>query len=112
MGDLVRQWRDLRLLVSGPLSEKTVQDFKEAREGFPELSSATTYELTKIFVQDSVAGEFQALAEPFTGHNRSLLDVREALAAAAVQRIDWLTKLQNDLDSFPESPKIPRGGPT
>jgi hypothetical protein len=112
IGNLIERWRELHGPVSGPLSGKSTHDIQEARAGFPELSSWTADELMRIFVQDSVGAEFQALPMPPIGQDHSNLDVRRALAVAAQQRVDWLTKLQNELDSFPESPKIPWGGPT
>jgi hypothetical protein len=93
------------------MSEKGIEDLEEARALFPHLSSDTADKLRGIFVQDLIGAEFQALAMPFTGQNQPLLDVREALSAAATQRIDWLTRLQNDLHNFPESGRITAGGP-
>ena len=107
----VERWRELHGLVSGPMSDKAIEDLEEARARFGQLSTETAKMLMGIFVQDSVAGEFQRLTTPVTGENQPLLDARENLAVAATKRIDWLTKLQNDLDRFPESGRITVGGP-
>ncbi len=65
--------------------------------------------LTRIFDQRFVAAEFEALV-PFTGQDQALPEAREGLAAAVTERIEWLTKLQNDLDKFPESGRVTMGG--
>jgi hypothetical protein len=111
IGRLVDGWEELHHLVSGPLSGKSTQDIQEARELFPRLSDKTTAALTRIFESGSFAAQFQALPMPCIGGDESNRDVRKALAAAGTKRIDWLTKLQNDLDKFPESGRITVGGP-
>ena len=105
---LADSWHELHGLVWGPMFETAIQNLKEARARFPQLSIQTGEKLTRIFEQDSVGREFQALGMPCTDQNE--FDVREALAVAATQRIDWLTKLQNDLPTFPESGRIAVGG--
>jgi hypothetical protein len=106
MAGLAERWRGLHRLVSGGPTDKCIEDLEKARALFAELSSDTAVELRGIFDQDSKAAEFQALAAPFTGQGQSLLEARQALAAAAMERIDWLTKLQNDLGTFVESGPI------
>ena len=110
IGSLVEQWRNLHRLVSGPLSEKCIEDFEETHARFLELSSESAGKLRGIFVGNSMATEFQCLPMPSPVQNEPFLDDREALAVTALQRADWLTKLQEDLDSFPESGKITFGG--
>jgi hypothetical protein len=75
------------------------------------MSDETAKKLRGIFVQDSIGAELQALAMPFAGQNQPLLDVRAALAQAAMQRIDWLIELRNHLNNFPESGRVTVGGP-
>jgi hypothetical protein len=110
IGNLVDQWRNLHRLVSGPLSEKCIEDFEEARARFLELSSESAYKLGGIFMGDSIATEFQCLPMPSPVQNQPFLDDREVLAVAALQRAEWLTNLQEDLDRFPESGKITFAG--
>lgn len=108
---LIERWRELHGLVSGSVSEECIVDLEAARTGFPQLLSRTADKLRGIFEQDSVVVEFQALAIPFTAENQSVLDARDTLAAAAMQRIQWLVKLQDSLDKFSESGRITVGGP-
>ena len=56
---LVERWRQVYGLVSGPLSEKSIEDIEEARDCFPQLSSETADKLTKIFEQDSMQPSFK-----------------------------------------------------
>jgi hypothetical protein len=108
VGKLIDEWCDLNDLVSGPLSGKSTQDIQEARARFPELSNKTAAELKRIFDQDSVAAQFEALPKPPIGQDECNIDVRRGLAEAAKQRIEWLTELKDKLDIFPESPNISR----
>jgi hypothetical protein len=88
IGGLAERWRGLHRLVSGGPTHKCIEDFEKAHALFGELSSDTAVELRGIFDRDSNAAEFQALAAPFTGQGQSLLEGRQALAAAAMERID------------------------
>lgn len=109
IGNLVVKWYGLHHRVSAPFTEKSVEEIKEARARFPEVVEETIDALTRIFDQRSVAAEFEALV-PFTGQDQALPEARETLAAAVTERIEWLTKLQNDLDKFPESGRVTMGG--
>ncbi len=106
---LVERWRGVYRLVSGPLTDKCIEGVDKARVRFPELTEETIDRLTRIFDQRFVAAEFEALV-PFTGQDQALPEAREGLAAAVTERIEWLTKLQNDLDKFPESGRVTMGG--
>jgi hypothetical protein len=110
IGNLVDQWRNLHRLVSGPLSEKCIEDFEEARARFLELSSGSAHKLGGIFMGNSMTTEFQGLPVPSPIQDQPFLDDREALAAAVLQRAEWLTKLKENLDRFPESGKITFAG--